>query len=148
MVSADSRLSRLPLSTHSGLKGGLSCGSARWSTLTVDTGVGAGSHGHKGWSRLTGTQGLERAHRDTEVGAGSHGHKGWSRLTGTQGLEQAHMDTEVGAGSHGHKRLEQAHSDTEVGAGSLGTGSSRYELKKNPRGHRISDTNINLTRER
>jgi hypothetical protein len=114
----------------------------------VDTGVGAGSHGHKGWSRLTGTQGLERAHRDTEVGAGSHGHKGWSRLTGTQGLEQAHMDTEVGAGSHGHKRLEQAHSDTEVGAGSLGTGSSRYELKKNPRGHRISDTNINLTRER
>ena len=120
MVSADSRLSRLPLSTHSGLKGGLSCGSARWSTLTVDTGVGAGSHGHKGWSRLT----------------------------GTQGLEQAHMDTEVGAGSHGHKRLEQAHSDTEVGVGSLGTGSSRYELKKNPRGHRISDTNINLTRER
>jgi hypothetical protein len=95
----------------------------------VDTGVGAGSQGHRGWSRLTGTQGLEQAHRDTGVGAGSQGHRGWIRLTRTQGLEQAH-------------------GDTEVGAGSLGTGSSRYELKKYPHGHRISDTNINLTRQR
>jgi hypothetical protein len=92
----------------------------------MDTRVGAGSQGHRGWSGLTGTQRLEQAHMDTRVGAGSQGHRGWSRLTWTQRLEQAHMDTRgwsrltvIQRWERAH--LEQAHHDTSLRRTRAGT---------------------------